>query len=254
MFNIDLLQSNLKTQYLGKKNYYYSTTSSTNDDIWKVFKETKREGIVIVANEQLNGRGREDKKWFSKKNKSLICSFLIKQNFSTEKLGLHAILIPVGIILGIEKTINKSLNIKWPNDIIFKNQKVCGILIETKKYNKSLYLNIGFGINVNENKNDFPKLIQKHATSLKIIYGQEIQRENLLANILNCIDKLLLEKTDKKIINAWQKYCPHINQSINIKYNNKIINATFIRLNNNGQAIVNYKNQEIIYDGAILNT
>ena len=122
-----------------------------------------------------------------KKNHSIICSFLIKQKFPTQKIGLHSILIPVGIIKGIKKNIDENLSIKWPNDIIFENKKLGGILIETKTFNNSIYLNVGIGINVNEKITDFPEEIKQSATSLKIISKQDIQREILLANILNLI-------------------------------------------------------------------
>ena len=252
MFNIDLFEANLKTQKIGKKNYYYASTKSTNDDIWKIFKSYKKEGIIVIANEQKNGRGRGSKKWFSTQNKSLICSFLIKQKFSNKKIGLHSILVPLGIIYGIKKTINKSLNLKWPNDIIYKNKKIGGILIESKKVDDILYLNIGFGINVNENKKDFSMAIKDKASSLKIINGENIQREILLSNIINSIDELLIK--NKNIVKEWMKYCMHINKKINVIYNNNIINARFININNNGQAILNYNNEEFIYDGIILNT
>ena len=50
MFSLELFQSNLKTQILGKKNFYYASTTSTNDDIWKIFDKAKKEGVVVIAN------------------------------------------------------------------------------------------------------------------------------------------------------------------------------------------------------------
>ena len=251
MFNIDLFETNLKTQKIGKKNYYYASTNSTNTQVWTIFNKYKKEGIVTIANEQTQGRGRGTKKWFSKKNKSLICSFLIKQKYSNKKIGLHSILIPVGIINGIKKTINKKLQLKWPNDIMYNNKKIGGILIESKKNNDTFYFNVGFGLNVNEGENDFTSSIQKIASSLKIITGYEIQREILLSNIINSIDKLLMSNNDKTIIQDWLSYCNHINQTISIKYNGNIVNARFIKINNNGQAILNYNDKKITYDGEI---
>ena len=253
MFNVELLQSNLKTKILGKIFYYYASTSSTNNDIWEIFKKEKKEGIVVIANEQLNGKGRGNKKWFSQKNKSLICSFLIKQKFFNTKFGLHSILVPVGIVSGIKKTINKIFSIKWPNDIIFKNKKICGILIESKSYQNSMYLNIGFGINVNEDYENFPSEIKNNATSIKSILGDEVQREILLANILNSIDELLINKNEQEIVNDWINYCSHINQTINVQYKKNIINAKFKTINHKGQAILNYNNKDMIFDGPILN-
>ena len=253
MFCIELFQKNLNTKILGNQIFYHSKTNSTNSDIWKLFEKENKEGLIVVANEQYDGRGRGSKQWHSKKNHSIICSFLIKQKFSTKKIGLHSILIPVGIIKGIKKNIDENLSIKWPNDIIFENKKLGGILIETKTFNNSIYLNVGIGINVNEKITDFPEEIKQSATSLKIISKQDIQREILLANILNAIDKLLNSQNEIDILKYWMQSCNHINKEIKIEYKNNIVTAKFKKINQKGQAIINYNSKNLIFDGAILN-
>jgi len=253
MFCIELFQNNLNTKIIGNQIFYHSTTDSTNSDIWRLFKKEKKEGFVVIANEQHSGRGRDSKKWYSKKNTSIICSFLIKQKFPIKKIGLHSILVPVGILKGIKEIIDEDLSIKWPNDIVFENKKLGGILIETKTFNDSIYLNIGIGINVNENLSDFPDEIKDSATSLKIISNRDIQREILLANILNAIDKLLNSQSEEDILEYWMQSCNHINREIKIKYKNKIVTADFKKINQKGQAIINYNSKDLIFDGAILN-
>ena len=161
--------------------------------------------------------------------------------------------MPLGIIAGIDKTVNKTLSIKWPNDIMYKNKKIGGVLIESKNFQKTTYLNIGFGINVNENEIDYMSDIKNNANSLKKIVGNEIQREILLANILNAIDKLLIKKNEKEIIENWINLCSHINKEINIIYKKKIIQSIFKTININGQAILHYNNNDITFDGPILN-
>ena len=253
MFNVDLFKKHLKTKIIGKKTFYYESTKSTNYDIWELFKKERKEGIAVIANEQFEGRGRNEKVWHSKKDKSIICSFLIKQKFSTEKMGLHAILVPVGIILGINKTINNKFSIKWPNDIYVNKKKICGILIETKNNMNSAYLNIGFGINVNENNSDLHFKIKNRTTSIKIISGNETKREVLLANILNSIDELLFNKNESEILEYWMQFCNHINQEIFCKYKNKLVKGIFKKINEKGNAIIEYNNKDFIFDGPILN-
>ena len=253
MFCIELFQNNLNTKIIGNQIFYHSTTDSTNSDIWRLFKKEKKEGFVVIANEQHFGRGRDSKKWYSKKNTSIICSFLIKQKFPIKKIGLHSILVPVGILKGIKEIIDEDLSIKWPNDIVFENKKLGGILIETKTFNDSIYLNIGIGINVNENLSDFPDEIRDSATSLKIISNSDIQREILLANILNAIDKLLNSQSEEEILEYWMQSCNHINTEIKINYKNKIVKADFKKINQKGQAIINYNSKNLVFDGAILN-
>ena len=62
-----------------------------------------------------------------------------------------------------------------------------------------------------------------------------------------------MNNNNKVIVKDWLKHCMHINKNINVNYNNNILKAKFININNNGQAILNYNNKELIYDGEILN-
>jgi len=244
MFFIDIFKNNLKTQLLGKHTVYFDSTESTNKDIWTLFKKKAEEGLLVIANNQTNGRGRGNHIWHSNKGADIICSFLIKEENNYGNIGFYSLLTPVGIIEGIKKTININLKIKWPNDLIYKNKKIGGILIESKIKDNFIYLNIGFGINVNSDINDFPSTIRKNLNSLKTIYNHDIQREILLANIFNSIEQLLNNK--ETVINKWTKFCNHINQDIIVNYNNQLVRGTFKKINNYGQAIVNYNNNNII--------
>ena len=173
-----------------------------------------------------------------------VCSFLLKEKHNYQNIGIYSLLIPVGIINGIKQTTNIPLTIKWPNDLFYRDKKVGGILIESKKIDQSIYLNIGFGINVNSSICDFPKGILNNLNSLKNIYKSEVQREPLLANILNSIEKLLNNK--KNIVKHWMNSCNHINKKVNIIRKNKPTQAIFKTVNNRGQAIVNYQGKDIV--------
>jgi len=244
MFFVELFKNKLKTQIIGKKIFYYEQTESTNNDIWTLFNKNKGDGLLVVANDQTAGKGRGDNIWYSNKGHDIICSFLLKEQHNYQNIGIYSLLIPVGIINGIKQTINIPLTIKWPNDLFYKDKKIGGILIESKKIDKSIYLNIGFGINVNSSTHDFPKEIFSNLNSLQNIYKNEIQREPLLANILNSIEKLLSNK--KNIVEQWMDACNHVNKQVNIIYKNKPTKALFKKVNNGGQAIVNYHGKDIL--------
>ena len=78
MFFTQLFESNLKN-YIPKI-VYYTSTNSTNDDVWELFSEDNKNLIVITDN-QKNGRGRNNNKWFSKPGHSITCSFILPQIF-----------------------------------------------------------------------------------------------------------------------------------------------------------------------------
>ena len=67
MFSVDLLQSHLNTKLIGKKIVYYASTKSTSADVWDLYQKGGAEGLVVVANNQTEGKGRGNKKWFSGK-------------------------------------------------------------------------------------------------------------------------------------------------------------------------------------------
>ena len=215
MFSTTLFKSYLNTKIIANKIFYYSSTLSTNNVVWDIIKNESKEGIVVIANNQTKGRGRGEKKWISKKNMDILCSFSMKQKFDISKMGLHALAIPIGIINGIKYFTDIPIKVKWPNDIYAKDKKIGGILIETKKIKNTIFFNIGFGINVNESEEDFPDSLKKNAISLRMLTNENIQREILLAKILNSLDNIITEKKESFIIDNWMKYCNHIDNKIN---------------------------------------
>jgi len=250
MFFTHLFESNLRLKNYSPKVIYYTSTNSTNEDVWNLFLEEKEDNIIVITDYQKNGKGRQNNIWFSKPGHSITCSFLLKEVFSKKQFNFHAILIPVAIVNAIKLFLSIDVTIKWPNDIMYNNQKLCGVLIESKNIGKNIF-NIGFGINVNETTDDFPKELQSHAISLKQILGHPIQREPLLAYIFNELN-LLINKLDiTSLTKQWMHSCYHKNSEVSFKYNNKSVKGIFKYINDKGQAVINLNNKYIQYDGAI---
>jgi len=253
VFFTNLFEANLTTKYIAKEVIYYTHIDSTNDEVWLLSKKkvnTNRKLIVITDN-QKQGRGRGANQWVSKPGQSITCSFLLKNIFPSKQFNLNAILIPVAIIKGIHKFTSISLGIKWPNDIMYNDKKLGGILIESRIIDNQIFLNIGIGLNINECYQDFHDNLSNTAISLREIAGHPIQREPLLASILNELDKMIDEIDTVSLINTWMENCMHINQQISFSENNKPINGVFKTINEFGQAVINYNNDDINYDGAI---
>jgi BirA family biotin operon repressor/biotin-[acetyl-CoA-carboxylase] ligase len=251
MFFTNLFQANLKVKNIAKNIIYYTSTQSTSDDIWDLYKNESTIQTLVITDNQTQGKGRSNNIWFSKPSHSITCSFLLDQIFEHDKINLHAILIPVAIVKGVKKFLSIDLYVKWPNDIMFNNKKLGGILIESKIKNNAYFFNVGIGLNVNEDNFDFPKHLQKNSISLKEIKGHPIQREPLLASILNELDSYIEKKNDDNLIQDWMNYCIHINQDVEFKYKGEKVNGIFKLINNKGQAVIKHNNNYIEYDGAI---
>ena len=124
----------------------FDTISSTNDYLLKEEKSKDKDLKICIAEEQTKGRGRRGKSWISPKFKNIylsLSSYLKKEDLS----GLSiAVAVSVSIVL---RKFNVTSLIKWPNDLLVGNKKICGILIETTKVDELTKVVIGIGINVN---------------------------------------------------------------------------------------------------------
>ena len=231
-FNIPDYLSNLDNQSFGKKILYLPETKSTNNDIWENF---NNDHLIIITDNQTAGRGQRGSEWISQQFKSLTFSIGILDDNKNSKL------ISLKSAISIAKTINDltSLDalIKWPNDILINNKKVAGILTESKIKNNKRIINIGIGINVNNELNELENVDQP-ATSLMIESNNKFSREILLANLIKCIDSILY-KNNMAIINDWNKLCAHKNTLITFhNYKNKLIKGKFIGIDKEGRAII----------------
>ena len=192
MIFTNLVQANLRTKTLGKVIEYYTQLDSTNEEAWEMIDEGAKPGTVIITDRQLSGKGRNGTKWQSKADRSLTFSVIIKpNNLSGSISGVFPLLSGVAIV-GALQDMHIDGGLKWPNDIMVKGKKIGGILCESRIQGKSIkWVVLGIGINVNETANDFGNDISGTATSLYLEVGNFIQRERLLAAILNHLEILL---------------------------------------------------------------
>ena len=141
---------------------------------------------VVVANFQTNGRGQMGTNWLSENAKNLTFSVFKNINCldNNEQFYL-SIATSLAVFKALKQFNIPELKIKWPNDILSSNQKVCGILIENViKNGKMSAAIIGIGININQA--DFNEVI--NATSLKNITGVVYDKDEVLNTIINQIE------------------------------------------------------------------
>lgn len=137
---------------------------------------------LVVTDEQTKGRGQRDSEWSSEKGKNLTFSILKKDFF----LQTHQqFVLNMVVSLAIIKTLNQykipNISIKWPNDILSEDFKICGILIENVIRNTQIESSI-IGIGLNVNQTYFSNL--PHASSLKSIMGSSYDIEELMSKIV----------------------------------------------------------------------
>ena len=124
----------------------FSNVKSTNDEAIKKIKSKKIHAGIVYSYSQTKGRGTMGKKWISFNGNLFITIFFeLKKNMPNFKE--FSVLNPLILKKLLSKYTNLNIKIKKPNDLLINNNKVCGILQETLKIEKKLFLVIGVGVN-----------------------------------------------------------------------------------------------------------
>ena len=167
----------------------YEEIESTHKYIKENYKKYPSK-TVIVAEKQTNGIGTKGRTWFTGSEKNIAMSILYKPNCKPQDLDGLTIKIAEIIQNKIKQLCNIKLKIKEPNDLMLNNKKICGILTEINTIGDEInYLIISIGFNVNEM--DFPKELEKIATSLKKETNKEFNKEGLIQQFITSLENIL---------------------------------------------------------------
>ncbi len=239
-FSKDTIKAGLETQIIGRKIYVYNETSSTNDVALSLAEKYNSEGIVILTEGQTKGRGRLGRTWFFLPQKCILCSIILKSNILSERLNLLTIGVSVAISKAIREVTSLLAYIKWPNDVIIKGKKVCGILAEKRKM-KTGFIVIGFGINVNLNKEDLPPDLCGKATSLKMECSKKVSRVELVQKVLFEIEKvyLYLEKGEGSLMfEEWKEMSSILGKQVRAILQNEVVEGQALGIDPDGALIL----------------
>jgi len=182
---------------LGKNWWRVDEVDSTNSWVKReLAKKDIQNGSVFQTTFQRNGRGQQNKRWQSEKKSNALFSVV----YDVSRLDLrHLPSLNFAVSLACYDALQeyipqKSLKIKWPNDIYFGDHKLAGILIENMIGRNHRYSIIGIGVNVNQDK--FPNYLQ-HATSLKRITGLIIKVESVIEALVRLLNKRVNDLIEK---------------------------------------------------------
>ncbi len=192
----ELLTPHLRTAWLGRTLHLLDATDSTNTEIQRLSGGRAPHGTVVWADRQTAGRGRRGRQWFSAPGTSLCVSLLLRPPGEALRDRSWLPWVPLAAALGLAAGITRGsalqAHLKWPNDLLFGAEKVGGLLCENLPASgQSPALIVGFGLNVNSPRQDFPPELQSLSTSLAEQAGRPLDRHRLLADILNELEPRL---------------------------------------------------------------
>lgn len=232
----------LSTNFLGKYYMHKLVIDSTNN-FAKEIASNVPDGTVIIAEEQTAGRGRLGRSWISQKGCGIWMSIILKPNLQPKEAINLTQVAAISVVKAIEEVFHVESKIKWPNDIILNNKKVCGILTEmSSEIDKINYVIIGIGVNVN--CDNFPEELKGKATSLYLETNSKVDRKKLTASILNNLEfyyNAYLQKGFEYIRPICIEKSITIGRQIKVIANEGEIEGKAVTIDNNGSLVVETK-------------
>ena len=211
---------------------------STNLELKRKYhKGLAKHGDVLWALDQVKGKGQRDSQWVSEPNKNLTFSIFLSQ----EKLMLRSVFVlNCWVALAVKNSLTSlnipSVSIKWPNDILSENKKLCGILIENLyQGEKHIASIVGIGLNVNQiNFFDLTK-----ASSMQLSAGRMFDLEKVLQEILYQLSHYLETKMSPlDSLEAFNKALYGLGEERTFLENDKPFQATVEEVNAQGELVL----------------
>ena len=246
------IQRGLSTNYIGKEIHYFPELKSTNimaKEKALHIEERIAEGTLIITERQSAGKGRLGREWFSPAG-GIWLSIILYPQLSPSYISRITLMTAVAAVKAIEICTQIEPQIKWPNDILINEKKVCGILTEmSAELDIINWVVVGIGVNVNIDHQRFPEDIQANTISLKEVSGEEVLRVKLAQTFLQEFEKYyekLKRKEFSSILKEWKLYSHTLGKKIRVDMGERIITGEAIDINEEGALILKKEDGELI--------
>jgi BirA family biotin operon repressor/biotin-[acetyl-CoA-carboxylase] ligase len=208
MLSKEHISEQLTTNWAARNLIYKDETGSTNDDARILGEEGAAHGTLVVADMQKTGRGSRGRSWETPSGTNIAMSLLLRPIAPPDKISMLTLVMGLSVAEGIEDAIiekrDRSLSrstlmdfpreilsetrlypqIKWPNDVVIANKKICGILTELHMNPDNTINNVVIGVGINVNMTAFPEDIRDIAGSILTTTGVKVDRSTVVACVM----------------------------------------------------------------------
>ena len=239
----------LKDENHASKIRVYKSSESTNKTAKEMAISGHEHGTVVIADTQTSGKGRYGKNFYSPPGNGLYMSFISRtENLRFKNPYLITTAVAVSVCEAIEAVSGKKPKIKWINDILLDNKKICGILTEAMTDLESgniEWVVVGIGVNVNNPAEDFPAELRQIAGSIYQRESITAARNRLAAEIINRCLCLKTWLDDENIYNKYKERSVLLGHRITVINPNEAYEAVAVDIDINGHLVVKKDNEEI---------
>jgi BirA family transcriptional regulator, biotin operon repressor / biotin---[acetyl-CoA-carboxylase] ligase len=221
----------LDTRHIGQRVQVFQSLASTNSHAALLADDASNHGRVVLASEQTAGRGQQCRAWHAPADKAVLMSVVLFPPPPLRRPALLTAWAAVSVCETIRQAIELEARIKWPNDVLIRGRKVCGILIESKvqasrtgplknsgtleslalspNESADLAVVVGIGLNVNQTAEDFRQADLPHAGSLALFTQRPLDCPTIARLLVDHLDEeydLLARGDLNPLVTSWNAY------------------------------------------------
>jgi BirA family biotin operon repressor/biotin-[acetyl-CoA-carboxylase] ligase len=202
------LRQTRKNRLIGNEIVFLPEVDSTNLEASRMARQGTREGVVVLADSQSQGKGRGGRSWSSPPGVNLYFSIILRPALAPAEVPQIPLLAGLAVARAFVRISGLEARIKWPNDILLRGKKAAGILAEMEGVGDEIrFIILGVGCNVNWEKERMPPDLQKTATSLRAETGRELSRYRVAERIFEELEPAyrfyLKEKFSHRLRKEW---------------------------------------------------
>lgn len=208
----NLNQATLQTRLTSRSFQFFTAIDSTNDIAMQWLNDGAAAGSVVIADEQLKGRGRLGRVWHTPPGVAIAISVILKPPAEfAHRVSMLGALVVAELCEGVGA---KNVGIKYPNDVQINGRKVCGVLPEAAwAHNQLVGIVLGMGVNV---RVQFDETLAQTATNLEIEAKRPLDRVELIAYLLLRLDMWSAKIHTPDFFSAWKNRLNTIGQQVTI--------------------------------------
>jgi BirA family biotin operon repressor/biotin-[acetyl-CoA-carboxylase] ligase len=244
----DDLLARISDTVIGSRILVFQQTGSTNDVVARQGADGVPEGLVVFAESQTAGRGRQGRTWQSPSGKGLWFSVLLRPSYGTVAAGRLTVAASVAVAGALGRVGGVDARIKWPNDITVRGRKMAGILTELHQpVGKPMFAVLGIGIDVNCAAADFPLELRETATSLSIETGTMHDRAGLATEVLRELDGWYRQSAVDfdAVIARWAELSTTLGRHLSVRVGSATVEGFAQALDSDGALLVRHDNGRV---------
>ena len=246
MIRIEKMTAKLETDLIGREICYFEKLASTNTTAKEQAKNGAKEGTIVIAEAQTRGKGRLNRRWISPKG-GMWLSIILRPRITATDAAKITLFTAAAVAKTLRKLYGLKPQIKWPNDVLIDNKKICGILTEAAFKEKVVdFVVVGIGINANFTlSNTLPKELQRTATTLKEVLKKNVHLEDLVCFLLKEFEeryRRFNEREFEDLLSEWRSMASFLGKKVEIASFDERLFGVAVDVDRNGELIIRLEN------------